>query len=1081
MRRASRPSASLLLAILALIVHATLLVPAAAAQERDVLTGRVRGPDGRPLAGVRVQATSLETELVRAVLTGENGRYTILFADGGDRYLLRLTYIGMAAVERDVEREGDAELIVADFRLAEEAIELAPIQVRAPLAPPRLAAGEQRINVPRAYLARLALPDREPVTLARLAAGIVAAPRDTLTGETLFSVAGMDPALNEIRVDGMVVGEEAAGFAPPAEGVRRTQVTTSSFDVARGGFAGGSIVLLTQRGTNRAAGAFSYSRDDAALQLRTTPVATAATRHDAGGSYGGPIVADRLFYNASFQLTRTLDHRFALATHDPIAAQRTGVSADSIARFLAILGERYRFGRAAGTGAYDQRTDDLRLQARLDWTITQRDARAHSLAARLNINVFLQDSTRISPLDVTHHGGQTDRNNRMLAATLTSRFGQVWTNTLHASYGETWHAVLPYLDLPEGRVRVTSEFSDGTRATSSIVFGGNRGIPTDAHNRDFQLADEVTLLLPVGERQLHRVKLGASVQRLRDVTRSTENRFGTFTYSSLADFAANRPDRFDRSLAARETRTGRVLAGIHLGDSWRVSPPLDLTIGLRYDYSRFDERPAYNPLADAAFGRRTDTMPVVGALSPRFGFHLRIGPERRGGRGRSLSGGVGVFAGRTPTNIFAAALRQTGLPAAEQSLVCIGDAVPVPDWDAYLDDPLAVPAACAAGAAGATLASRAPTLTIIAPGQTLPRSLRMQLGYSAPLPFNLAGSVRYTYSRGYGLWGYRDLNLDEARTQRIGAERRLFFGDPAAIVTRTGAVSLATSRRDADFAQVFDVRSDRRSSTHEIALQATGRVRPTTQLHANYTFAHSRDDGSGTFAAVPTAANPNVVAWARASHDRRHALNVVVTHALSADVELAITTRLASGLPFSPLVNRDINGDGARNDLAFVFAAGATTDTALANGMRRLMERVPARVRHCLERQSGGIAARNSCRHPWTQGLDVRANIRPSLPRLQRRMTVSVHVRNTLTGVDRLLHGTARAKGWGEGQRAEPILLTVRGFDDVAREFRYEINEAFGQARQGPTAARNAFGVTMSARLIVGGPPGQANRGFAQP
>jgi hypothetical protein len=1065
------------------LLGALLLPVAAAAQNADVITGRVIGPDGIPLADVQIEALSLDTEISRSVLTGPNGRYTVIFPDGGGRYLLRVSYLGMADVLRTVFREGSEDLLIADFDLSPRAIELEAIQVRAPLPPPgRLAAGEQRTTLPLEYLQRLSLPDLEPETLAQLAPGVIALESDTLNGRARFSVGGMSSELNQVLLDGAIIGEESGGFGAPTEGVRMTQVTTSSFDVSRGGFAGGQVQLLTQRGNNRPAGSASYSLNDAALQVRTSPAATATTRHNLGGSYGGPLIENKLFYNASFQFTRNLDHRFALAMHDPLAAQRSGVAVDSIARFLGIAESRYGFASAAQAGAYNQRSADLRLQGRVDWNIRQTPERAQTLTLRFNVNANQQDSTRINALDVSHHGGDSERNNLLGAFTLTSRFGRNWTNTLNASFGETWNDAIPYTEMPEGQVRVTSDFDDGTRGSRSIVFGGNRNMPTEAYNRDMQLSDEITFLRPLAGGQIHRFKLGASLQRMRDVTRSTDNLFGTFTYASLADFEDNRADRYERSLSAREARTGRFLAGIYLGDSWRVSTPLEITLGMRWDYSRYDQRPDFNPAVDSAFGRRTDEMPVVGAFSPRLGFSYRISPQGRGVRLKSLSGGIGVFAGRAPTNIFSAALRQTGLPNAEQRLVCIGAAVPVPDWDGYLSDPLSVPTACADGGTGTVaLSSRAPTVTVIAPGQRLPSSLRTELGYRAPLPFNLDANVRYSYSRGYGLWGYRDLNLNDSGGITLGAEGRPFFGDPAAIVTRTGSVSLVTSRHDRGFGNVYEVSSDRSSAQHQLSLSANGRIRPPTQLNTNYTLSRTRDNGSGSFTAVPTAGNPNQSEWATAGTDRRHTVNITLTHAFSPEIELSTTTRLSSGLPFTPIVNRDINADGARNDRAFVFDPAAVQDTALAQGMTRLVERLPDRVRTCLTSQMGGIASRNSCRDSWTQGLDVRANVRPNLPRVQRRMTVSFDVRNVLTGLDAALHGRDNARGWGEGQRAENILLNVRGFSRDSAAFRYEVNEAFGAARRGTNAARNAFSVTMSARMLIGGQPGQANRGFGQP
>jgi hypothetical protein len=58
----------------------------------------------------------------------------------------------------------------------------------------------------------------------------------------------------------------------------------------------------------------------------------AYTTHNLGGSWGGPLARNRLFYNGSFQVIDRVNHRFALAADDPLASQRSGVSTDSIGR-----------------------------------------------------------------------------------------------------------------------------------------------------------------------------------------------------------------------------------------------------------------------------------------------------------------------------------------------------------------------------------------------------------------------------------------------------------------------------------------------------------------------------------------------------------------------------------------------------------------------------------------------------------------------------------------------------------------------------------------------------------------------------
>ncbi len=1067
-----------------------LALPQLAAAQADVLTGRVFGPDGQPMSGARVEAVSIETEITRSGLTDRNGRYLIMFPDGGGGYVIRVSFLGMADVVETVLREAGEEILLTDVAMSVSAIPLDAITVRAAAPTPgRGDTGEETVTLSQQLLNRLPLPDLDPSTVAQLAAGVIATEADSLTGLMGFSVAGMSDLLNQVTLDGMLMDQS---MGVPEEGVRQTQVTTSTFDASRGGFAGGLVSMTSARGGNRSGGAFTYRLDDDALQFNSSATVNAFTRHHTGGSWGGPIVRNRLFYNTSFQFSRNTRHRFALDADDPLAAQRSGVSVDSIGRFLQILENGLSLPVHGQTGPYNQVSDDLRFQGRMDWNMVQRPGMAHTLSARFNANLSLQDSTRIRELDLAQRGGEAERDGRMASVTVTSRFRTSWTHRLSASFNQNRNETLPFVAMPEGVVRVTSDFDDGTRETRSLSFGGNRGMPMESSNRDLQLSNELSLLVPVGS-HLHRLKVGGSIQHARSNVRSANNLYGSFTYASLAAFEANQPDRFQRALSERDVRTGRTETSLYVADTWRISHPLELTLGLRWDRTRLDAIPDRNPAVEDAFGRRTDVMPQASGLSPRLGFSYRLSPPRE--PVRALTGGVGVFAGRAPTNLFTQAIRQTGLPDAEQRLSCIGDAVPIPDWELYLADPDAVPVTCADGGLGQppAFASLAPTVTLVDPDQSLPSSFRLDLGYRAQLAPTINANVRYMYSMGYGLWRYQDINLDESRTFTIGGEDRPFFGDPSAIVTRTGAVSMATSRAHPEFGNVYEVSSDLRSHAHQVTTSVMGAVSPRTTVMANYTLGFARDQGSagagmgglrgfgglgGLTLSVPTAASPNDVEWAPSGNDRRHTLNLVVSHAFRPTFELSIMSRLSSGSPFTPIVNRDINGDGLRNDRAFVFDPATVGDPGVAESMVRLLDGAPSHVRECLEGQLGTIAGRNSCRNEWSQSLDLRAGIRPNLPQLERRLTVSVDARNVLTGLDHLVHGGDDLRGWGGNRNADPVLLFVRGFDPATNSFHYEVNEGFGQVRRGGNAFRNPFSITISARVTVGGNPMRANRGF---
>jgi hypothetical protein len=148
--------------------------------------------------------------------------------------------------------------------------------------------------------------------------------------------------------------------------------------------------------------------------------------------------------------------------------------------------------------------------------------------------------------------------------------------------------------------------------------------------------------------------------------------------------------------------------------------------------------------------------------------------------------------------------------------------------------------------------------------------------------------------------------------------------------------------------------------------------------------------------------------------------------------------------------------------------------------MARLLNVVPGQIADCLKAQFGEIAARNSCRNPWTRSLDMRASLRPNLPGVDRRLTFSIDANNVLNGLDQLLHGD-NLRGWGENQRVDGRLLDVRGFNPATNSFVYQVNEAFGQNRQGASAIRSPFALRITGRLAIGGQSFLNNRGFGAP
>ena len=340
-------AASHFIAAAGVLALALLRPLAAQAQSADVITGRVLDDAGKPVVGARVTALSVETEITRSVITDRNGRYMINFADGGGRYTLQISFLGLADVNRTIVREGNEDLLVANVTMSTRPIELEAIRVTAQRPPPgRGDAGEKSMTLSQDMLNRLPLPDLDPTTIAQLAAGVVTTATDSLTGQTGFSVAGMSDQLNQVVLDGMVLGQ--SGLQVPQEGVRSTRVTTSTFDASRGGFAGGQVAMTTTRGNNRMGGALSYQLNNSALQLGTASTVDAFTRQVVGGAFGGPLLRNKLageygpfYYTATIIIWSFFAAMLVLAGAEWSARSGGGTPVDTASQAIANpLGSR---------------------------------------------------------------------------------------------------------------------------------------------------------------------------------------------------------------------------------------------------------------------------------------------------------------------------------------------------------------------------------------------------------------------------------------------------------------------------------------------------------------------------------------------------------------------------------------------------------------------------------------------------------------------------------------------------------------------------------------------------------------------
>jgi hypothetical protein len=506
-----------------------------------------------------------------------------------------------------------------------------------------------------------------------------------------------------------------------------------------------------------------------------------------------------------------------------------------------------------------------------------------------------------------------------------------------------------------------------------------------------------------------------------------------------------------------------------------MSPAWQVTYGVRAEHSWFEDAPGYNRAVDSVFGLRTDRLPKETHLSPRAGFTWVL-PSQDGPPQWTVRGGVGEFRSPVPSQLAVAAQAASGLGNGQTQLVCAGPAAPTPDWSAMAADPSTIPTTCAGSLPGVP-STAIPSITAFGPGFTAPRVWRGSLGVQ-----RRSGTVQFGIDLGAGLGvsqsGFDDRNLSGARFALANEGGRAVYVPASQIDSSTGTTSLAASRLDPTFGQVFAAVSTLSTRSVQAVFSVGGIVGPGITLSTSYTIARSTDQsssgdfgGARGFAAQTAGRRVGLEGRSASDFDRRHQFVGTITVPVVRGFEITAIGRATSGAPFTPSVAGDVNGDGARNDRAFIFDPNASGDPAVQAAMQRLLATAPRRIRNCLSSQFGSIASRNSCRGPWQPSLDLQLNWRPRFWGLDQRLTVSALTSNMLAGLDQLFHGENDLHGWGQFSRPDPTLLTVRGFDPATQQFKYDVNERFGDIR-GTQTLLQPFQVGFQLRLALGGSPG---------
>jgi hypothetical protein len=1049
--------------------------PVAGGQSVDVIRGRVTGPDSLPLENAQVIATTLSGNVNRSARTNRQGRYTITFPGAEGDYMMTFNAIGYTPRRFEVKRVSDEDVLIADAHMQQAAM-LEAVEVRAARDRPRRNDQTQDVGGTERTIATSEIPANLMGDLAAMAAtlpGVNTATNDD--GSNGYSVLGLGADQNTTTLNGMSFG----GANLPRDAAVSTSLVTSPYDVSRGGFSGGQLSLRARSGSNFITRSMSFNFDNPAIQWSDAAVKTLGQEYgnaSLGGLVSGPLVFDKMFYNTSYQVGRRTNDFQTLLSADPLGLQAAGVSEISRTAFLgAMAAQQIPALPSSWRGALrDQRYgDNGSIFSSVDLTSpTATSGKAVNLL--FNGSWGRQSPAGGTVTETPAFGG--DRTNWRFGTQgrHSNYFGVGILTESSAGFSASKNYGDPYLDLPAGRVRVTSAFPDSTTGVASLSFGGSQSLSNTQSSASSQVQNQLSWF---SGNNKHRLKLTSELRYETANQLSSFNTLGTFTYNSLADFQANAPASFSRSLGTRQRDVQQLVGGVSLGDSYRRSQRLQLTYGLRLDGSQYLTAPNGNAQLKTLYDLRNDALPNRLYVSPRVGFSWNYGTAAQIGsfagafRGPRavVRGGLGLFQNLPGTGTVGSALDNTGLPSAVQQITCVGAATPVPNWASYGTN-ANIPVACAG--APSVFGSAAPNATAFGSTYVSPRSLRGNIQWSGPTVGNrfntsldLTGSLNLNQSSNID----RNFNATQQFTLPVEGNRPVYV-PPTSIVPTTGSIASQGARLFPSYNRVSELVSDLQSRSY----QATLRVSPMSfsnsfSWSAWYVYSTIQEQFRGFSS---TVSNPLTVAWGRSAQGP-HQVGYSLGYNFFDFVRVNWNGQFRSGNRYTPMIGGDVNGDGSFNDRAFVFnpatvSPTTSADTALVSGMQALLASGSAGARDCIKSQLGQLADRNSCLSPWTSTASMSISFNPLKVRMPQRASLTFQLSNPLYAADLLVNGSSKLRGWGQSPFPDNQLLYVRGFDATTQKYSYEVNRRFGATNPAFQQFRAPVTLTAMLRFDVG-------------
>jgi hypothetical protein len=643
------------------VVLAILSVWSASASAQGVygiISGTVRDSSGAVLPAATVTVTNVDTSVTKALTTNDAGVYSATNLIPGV-YKVEASLSGFkTAVAEGIALEVNAHPRVDVVLQVGPTAEAVNVIAEAPLLQTEQTNLGQTVTQKQIEQ----LPTgRNLFSLIPLAAGVSQqAACDGCGNNGNLRINGDRPRNQDYILDGTTITQPVFGgqaFNPAVDSIQEFRMETNSMSAEYGKAGGGVLIAVTKTGTNGFHGSgYMYNRNDALnarnyFEDRSQPK-NPFDQNEFGGTIGGPILRNKLFFFTDYQGIRANGSRPVTGITVPNAAFRSGdlsalcaagfdgtgiclnpgqqirfpgsntpvpfnrIPAAQISsisqKFMALWPTAHAPGANPGTNEasfpnpFDSTTN--RINSRVDHQLSKSDQlfgvfhRQWGRAISYPGNLVAPEGQQIQRADdYAFTGGW----NRTLTSRLLNnfRFGYMHRigHRTNAGQGFTSGADFGLQGIPACLSSVP-DTSGGTKCgTPGVSVTGFQGFGTGAilyePTTTMQISDTVTTL-----RGRHSLRLGGEARRYALDNYQPNTVAGTFAFTgsetgnAFADFLFGGVNNGNVQVQNAMVSTRAWSYALFVQDDFKLSPTLTLNLGLRWQYDQ-SFREVHNGLA----------------------------------------------------------------------------------------------------------------------------------------------------------------------------------------------------------------------------------------------------------------------------------------------------------------------------------------------------------------------------------------------------------------------------------------------------------------------------------------------------